>query len=152
MSRRQEPIPYMLVHDCPWWASVILSGIVYVLLKNVAPQLCHGNKVLGSIMQALPGVAWMAGAMLLVFAGLDLYVRMLKAIGQRSRKGAVVRHACSAETAPAAAPPCPACNGTLVQRTARQGGQCWKGLLGLLAVSGVPWNALSENLTNAPNV
>ena len=111
----------MLVHDCPWWVSVILSGIVYVLLKEVAPQLCHGNKVLGPIMQALPGVAWMAGAMLLVFAGLNLYVRMLKAIGQRSRKAAVVRHACNAETAPAAAPPCPACNGTMVQRTARQG-------------------------------
>lgn len=83
MSRRQESIPYMLVHDCPWWVSVILSGVVYVLMKDVAPHLFQGNAIAAPIMQALPNAAGLAALLLLAFAGLNLFVRLLKGSTQR---------------------------------------------------------------------
>jgi len=90
MPRRQESIPYILVHDCPWWVSVILSGVVYALMKHVAPQLFQGNPVVSPIMQALPGAAWIGASLLLAFAGLNLLVRLLKKPAQRpqARRGA----------------------------------------------------------------
>lgn len=152
MSRRQESIPYMLVHDCPWWASVILSGIVYVLLKDVAPQLCNGNNVLGPIMQALPGGGVDGGGNAPGFCGTG----PVCADAQGDRPKVAER---SSGPACMQCGDCPCC-GTAMSCLQRNigpadcpaGGQCWKGLLGLLAVSGVPWNAISENLTNAPHV
>ncbi|MFO1485590.1 MAG: hypothetical protein U1F71_19665 [Verrucomicrobiaceae bacterium] len=78
MSRRQESISYILVHDCPWWVSVILSGVVYVLMKEVAPHLFQENSIMAPIMKAAPSVAWMGALLLLAFAGLNLFVRLMK--------------------------------------------------------------------------
>lgn len=69
---------------------MILSAVVYALMKHVAPQLFQANPVMSPIMQALPGVAWMGASLLLALAGLNLFVRLLKKPAQRhkARRGA----------------------------------------------------------------
>jgi predicted RNA-binding Zn-ribbon protein involved in translation (DUF1610 family) len=111
----------MLVHDLPWWVSVVLAGVVYVLMRSVAPALWQGNPLLGNIMKAMPGCAGLAAMFILCLAGLNLYVRGLKRISQRPRvtDSPDVRSDEKRDTAAVLA--CPACGGTMVSRTARRG-------------------------------
>jgi len=54
MSRRNDSIPHMLVYDAPWWVSVLLAGVVYSLMRWVAPTLYHDDTLMmGNIMRAL---------------------------------------------------------------------------------------------------
>ena len=78
MSRRKESIPYMLVYSIPWWVSTILAGVVYVLMRWVAPDVRPDEPMLANLMKAMPGSAWIGATALLVFAGLNLLVRFLK--------------------------------------------------------------------------
>ena len=82
MSRREESVPYILVHDCPWWVSAGLAGPVYWFMKDVAPGLFLENRILGLIMKALPNVAWLGAAVLLMLTLLNLWVRALRRIAQ----------------------------------------------------------------------
>ena len=66
MPRREESISYILVHDCLWWVSAALAGPVYWFMKDVAPGLFQENQILGLIMRALPKVAWLGAAVLLM--------------------------------------------------------------------------------------
>lgn len=83
MSRRKESIPYMLVYSIPWWVSATLAGVVYVLMRWVAPDVRPDEPMLANLMKAMPGSAWIGSAVLLVFAGLNLLVRFLKRKQQR---------------------------------------------------------------------
>ena len=54
MSRREESIPHMLVYDAPWWVSALLAGVVYYLMRWVAPTLYQDDTLMmGHIMRAL---------------------------------------------------------------------------------------------------
>lgn len=83
MSRREESIPYMLVYSIPWWVSVVLAGVVYALMKWVAPDVRLDEPMLSNLMKAMPGFAWIGATALLAFAGLNLLVRFLKHKSQR---------------------------------------------------------------------
>jgi hypothetical protein len=72
MSRRQESIPYILVHDCPWWVSTMLAGVIYALMRWVAPAMAPDDPLLGPLTKALPSAAWMGAGLLLMLAGLNL--------------------------------------------------------------------------------
>ena len=121
MSRRQESIPYMLVHDCPWWVSVILSGVVYVLMKGVAPQLGQGNSVLGPLMQALPSAAWMGGGFFLAIGGLSFWRQVCERWTHRRREKHFHATTMPRETHAQAAPSCPDCGSEMIKRKARRG-------------------------------
>ena len=60
MSRRKESISYILVHDVPWWVSAVLAGVVYRLMRSVAPTLWQDNVVMKDIMKAMPSCAGLA--------------------------------------------------------------------------------------------
>ena len=83
MSRRKESIPYMVVYSIPWWVGTILAGVVYVLMRWVAPDVRPDEPMLANLMKAMPGSAWLGAAALLAFAGLNLLVRYLR---QRSNR------------------------------------------------------------------
>jgi hypothetical protein len=121
MSRRKESIPYILVHDVPWWVSVILAAVVFVLMRSVAPTLAQDDPLLGNIMKAMPVFAGFAAIFLLCLAGLNLYVKGLKWITQRPRVTKTADGGRGEKRAAEAAPSCPACGGTMVNRTARRG-------------------------------
>jgi hypothetical protein len=79
MSRRNESIPHILVYDAPWWVSAILAGVVYSLMRWVAPPLyLHDTLMMGNIMRAMPKVAWIFALPFLGFTGLNLLVRVLR--------------------------------------------------------------------------
>lgn len=83
MSRRKESIPYMLVYSIPWWVSTVLAGVVYALMRWVAPDVRPDEPMLANLMKAMPGSAWMGATALLAFAGLNLLARFLKRKQQR---------------------------------------------------------------------
>lgn len=124
MSTRKESISYMLVHDFPWWVGVVLAGVVYVLMTSVAPNLWQEDPLLGNIMKAMPGCAGMTAKFILCLAGLNLYVSGLKWMSQRSRMTKEPDGMSCEKRETAAALACPACGGTMVQRTARRGANC----------------------------
>ena len=79
MSRREESIPCMLVYDAPWWVSALLAGVVYYLMRWVAPTLYQDDTLMmGHIMRAMPKVAWMGAMVPLCLTGLNLLVRFLR--------------------------------------------------------------------------
>ena len=78
MSRRNESIPYMLVYSIPWWVSVILAGVVYALMRWVAPDVRPDEPLLRDILKSMPGAAGIGAALPLTLAGLNLLVRFLK--------------------------------------------------------------------------
>jgi len=78
MARREESIPYMLVYSIPWWVSVSLAGVVYALMRWVAPDVRPDEPMLRDILKALPKAAGLAAMPLLSLAGLNLLVRFLK--------------------------------------------------------------------------
>jgi hypothetical protein len=121
MSRREESIPYMLVHDVPWWVSVALAGVVYVVMSFVAPTLWQDNPVMKDIMKAMPSCAGLAAMFLLCLAGLNLYVRGLKWISHRPRVTKTPDGRRDEKGGTDAVLACPACGGTMVDRTARRG-------------------------------
>lgn len=86
MARRDESLPYMLVHDFPWWVNVVLASGVYGLMRFVAPTLWQDNPVLGLIMKAMPANAWLGAMVFLCFAALSLWVRFLKRMQAAARK------------------------------------------------------------------
>ncbi len=120
MARRNESIGYILVHDCPWWGGVIVAGIVYSLMRWVAPHCFTENMIVGPLFKGLPGIAWMGGSFFLGLAGLAALRQGLEALGRRKQ---VHKHAAAPSQAPilAAAPTCPACHGPMVERTAKRG-------------------------------
>jgi hypothetical protein len=83
MLRRKESIPYMLVYSIPWWVSTILAGVVYALMRWVAPDVRPDEPMLANLMKAMPESAWIGAAAPLAFAGLNLLVRFLKRKQQR---------------------------------------------------------------------
>jgi hypothetical protein len=78
MSRRNESIPYMLVYSIPWWVSVILAGVVYALMRWVAPDVRPDEPMLRDILKAMPNAAWIFALPFLGLSGLNLLVRFLK--------------------------------------------------------------------------
>lgn len=110
----------MLVHDCPWWVSVVLAGVFYALMRWVPPMMSVDEALLGNILRALPSNAWIGAALLLMLAGLNLWVRLLKVMFQR----APANHATHGKDA--TVPQCPTCGGGMVNRTAKRGANAGK--------------------------
>jgi hypothetical protein len=120
MSKRQESIPYILVHDCPWWVSTLLAGVAYVFMKEIAPKLFQDNQVVGPIMQGLPEVAWMAATIFLALSGFSLMVRFMQP-PRRQERMSKASPVARLNVSYAAVPDCPECDSPMVQRLAKRG-------------------------------
>lgn len=63
--RRKESLLEVLV-DFPWWVSVAVAGVAYVLIKWVAPAVFASNMILGGITKGLSGSAGYFAALFLL--------------------------------------------------------------------------------------
>jgi restriction system protein len=72
MARKNESILNLLV-GAPWWASVVLSGVVFVILRYIFPGISGDNLVLKSVARAAPIVAPWAALFLLIPAPISAY-------------------------------------------------------------------------------
>lgn len=87
MARKQNP---HLLHELarlPWWVSVVVATVVYVLTHWVAPAMAGGNKLLGPLSTVLSANAhWIAAIFLLPipFALLNTNSRSRLVDGQAS--------------------------------------------------------------------
>lgn len=119
MSRRSESLSYILVHDLPWWVSVIVAGAVYGLLREIAPHLMQDNKLVAPIMQAAPQVAGFAALFFLMLAVLSFWRQLLQ--GMTGRRKAKAQASRTPEGTMAKTPTCPSCHTPMVIRVAKQG-------------------------------
>jgi len=72
MARKNESILNLLV-GAPWWVSVVLSGVVFVILRYIFPGISGDNLVLKSVARAAPIVAPWAALVLLLPAPVSAY-------------------------------------------------------------------------------
>jgi len=121
MSRREESIPYMLVYSIPWWVSVVLAGVVYSLMRWVAPDVRPDGPMLRDILKAMPGAAGIFAMPLLGFAGLNLLVRLLRRKSQQPREASLTDNRGDKKPGFNDTMSCPACGGKMVNRTAKRG-------------------------------
>jgi restriction system protein len=56
MARRDESILNLLV-ECPWWVSVLVSGIAFVVLKFVFPYIDFGGMAANAFVKGLSQTA-----------------------------------------------------------------------------------------------
>ncbi|WP_395752245.1 hypothetical protein [Prosthecobacter sp.] len=121
MSKREESIPYILVHSVPWWVSGILAAVVYALMRWVSPDVRLDDPMLSMFIKALPDVAWMGAALPLSLTILNLWVTLLKRVNQSARGGIAKDRMSDGEPRHDTAPSCPVCARTMVRRTAKRG-------------------------------
>ena len=65
MARRDESILNLLV-ECPWWVSVLVSGIAFVLLRFILPSIDFQSIFIKSFAKGLSSVAPFAALVLLL--------------------------------------------------------------------------------------
>ena len=56
MARKNESVLNLLV-ECPWWVSVLVSGIAFVFLKFIVPSIDFGNTMANAFAKSLSNVA-----------------------------------------------------------------------------------------------
>lgn len=72
MGKRNENLLDALTH-CPWWVSVVLSGIVYITLRFIIPMIEFRDSLLKSLASAAPIFALSLGIVLLLPAPFAFY-------------------------------------------------------------------------------
>jgi len=65
MARKGESILNLLV-ECPWWVSVLASGIAFVFVKFILPSIDFQNMVVNSFAKGLSSVAPFVALILLI--------------------------------------------------------------------------------------
>jgi restriction system protein len=77
MARREESILHLLV-ECPWWVSVLVSGIAFVSLRFILPSIDFGGMAANSFAKGLSSAAWLVALVLLLpapIAALNSWVK-----------------------------------------------------------------------------
>jgi restriction system protein len=65
MAGRDESILNLLV-ECPWWVSVLVSGIAFVALRFILPSIVFGSIAANSFAKGLSGEAPFVAIVLLL--------------------------------------------------------------------------------------
>jgi restriction system protein len=65
MARRDESILNLLV-ECPWWVSVVVSGVAFVFLRFILPSIDFGGMAANSFAKGLSGAAPFVAIVLLL--------------------------------------------------------------------------------------
>jgi restriction system protein len=71
MAKRDDNL-LDLLSQCPWWVSVVFSGVVYAVLRFVLPGVQFENLLLRGFAQAAPTIALPLSVVLLFPAGISL--------------------------------------------------------------------------------
>jgi restriction system protein len=86
MARRDESILNLLV-NCPWWVSVLVSGIAFVILRFILPSIDFQNMVLNSFAKGLSIAAPFLALILLIPAPISALRSWRKRRRLDSQKG-----------------------------------------------------------------
>lgn len=70
MARRDEGVLDLLT-ELPWWVSVCVAAVVYVVLTFVIPSVTFNGIFVKNLAQLAPRFAWMAAAILLLPAAVS---------------------------------------------------------------------------------
>jgi restriction system protein len=65
MARREESILNLLV-ECPWWISVLVSGLAFIGLRFILPSIDFGGMGVNSFAKGLSTAAWLVALVLLL--------------------------------------------------------------------------------------
>jgi restriction system protein len=65
MARKDESILNLLV-ECPWWVSVLVSGIAFVFLRHILPSIDFKSMAANAFAKGLSGVAPFVALVLLL--------------------------------------------------------------------------------------
>jgi len=71
MTRKNESTLDLLV-SCPWWVSVLASGIAFVFLKFIVPSINFENPFMNGVFKGLSGVAFPVALLLLIPAPISM--------------------------------------------------------------------------------
>ena len=77
MARKNESVLNLLV-QCPWWVSVLVSGIAFVFLRFVLPSIEFQNMLANSFAKGLSRVAPFVSLVLLIPAPIAALISFLK--------------------------------------------------------------------------
>jgi len=72
MARRDESI-LNLLFECPWWVSVLVSGIAFLSLRFILPSIDFGSIAANSFAKGLSGVAPFVAIVLLLPAPISVF-------------------------------------------------------------------------------
>ena len=78
MARKDESILNLLV-ECPWWVSVLVSGIAFVFLRYILPSIDFKSMAANAFAKGLSGVA--------PFVALVLFFLLRSLLLAHGRKG-----------------------------------------------------------------
>lgn len=85
MARRDESLLNLLV-ECPWWVSVLLSGMAYLFLKFIFPSITSHGMAANAFTKGLSDAAPLVGLVLLLPAPIAALNSWLKKKGSNGRK------------------------------------------------------------------
>ena len=115
MARKDESILNLLV-ECPWWASVLVSGAAFVFLRYILPSIDFGSMAANSFAKGLSGGAPIVAIVLLLpapIAALNSFLKKRRSNSQKPPKKIPL------ETTSKNV--CPKCGGEMVLRTVQKG-------------------------------
>ena len=77
MAKRTENI-LDLLSQCPWWVSVVLSGIVYIALGFIVPMIEFKGSLLKGLADAAPSLAVPLGIAFIIPAPIAFFNSLRK--------------------------------------------------------------------------
>jgi len=83
MARKDESILNLLV-ECPWWVSVVVSGIAFLFLRFILPSIDFQGMAANTFAKRLSSVAPFVALVLLLPAPIAAFNSWLK---KKRRKG-----------------------------------------------------------------
>jgi hypothetical protein len=115
MGRKDESLLNLLV-ECPWWVSVLLSGMAYLFLKFIFPSITFHGMAANAFTKGLSDAAPLVSLVLLLPAPIVALNSWLKNKRRDDRQ--------AFEQIPMEIPPvsqCPRCGSELVIKAAKKG-------------------------------
>jgi len=86
MARKNESILTLLI-QCPWWVSVLLSGIAFVFLRYILPSIDFGSTTANAFAKGISGAAPFVALVLLLPAPVSALKSWQKSKRLDSQKG-----------------------------------------------------------------
>lgn len=78
MARRRKEGLFQVLLDFPWWVSIIVGGVAFVMLRWIVPSVVAHNKILADIAQGFSGVAGYIALFFLFPAGLSFFKQVIR--------------------------------------------------------------------------
>jgi restriction system protein len=82
MARKDESMLNLLV-ECPWWVSVLVSGVAFIFLKFILPTIDFGSMMANSFAKGISSAAPFVAFVLLLpalIAALNSFLKRRRGI------------------------------------------------------------------------